>query len=47
MHHGLCGATNSCLPLLLSSIFQLLTYEYRFGNLKVLASREQLPIAMG
>ena len=30
-----------------TSIFQLLTYEYRFGNLKMMASREQMPIAMG
>lgn len=34
-------------PLLLSSVFQLLAYEYRFGNLKMMASREQMPIAMG
>ena len=45
MHHGLCGATNSCLPP--TSVFRLLTYEYRFGNLKMMASREQMPIAMG
>ena len=41
------GCAAPLIPVSPYFCFQLLTYEYRFGNLKMMASREQMPIAMG